>query len=390
MIAEVRKAWPFLLIGPALILIRIPSADSLLVDIVAYATGLVLLLQFMLLRRSRKTGIASWLLVGCLGWGIATLAWSPEIARGSRFVALAAVAILAFLWARATGPPADHRGVMLAGLVGLGLAVVALLAFPNPAPLGGLNPDRVLGMAVVPLAIAAWYAPHRRWAALLIGALALGTAILSGSRIASFVVGLLLGTRPALRLRVVGRSLLAGLLVGGLFLASFTAGFQERWFETGEGNLLDIVTFQNMDTSGRTDTWSALAERCGPTLLGNGAGASDSWARQINEGFPEPHNEYLRIWCDTGIPGSLLLWGGFVLALWTSLQSQRARPSPLHRAALQGIAAVVVIAATDNPLTTTLPFMVPIAILMGWSVAAANRPLPIRSRRGTMAIGTHD
>jgi O-antigen ligase len=252
---------------------------------------------------------------------------------------------------------------------GLGLALAGLVFIPEPSSADLLNPDRILAMGAIALVVSAWYGPRSRWYTATVGLVGLVTVIASGSRMASLVLVVLLVTAPGLRLPRAGRALLVVALVALIGLASTSSVFQQRWFESGEGTFFDLVTLHDLETSARFEVWPIVAEACGPTLTGHGAGASDSFSLEANAGFPEPHNEYLRVWCDTGIVGSLLLWG-FVAAVAIRMSAAlRQRPARLwaDHAAMQLVVALALLSLTDNPLTTAIPFLVPAALVFGWS-----------------------
>ncbi len=366
---HLERWWPFALIGPAVVALRIPGPARSAASWIWIPVGVGLVVQLARRRReivlSREVG----LLGGFLVWTALSLAWSPDPSRGLRFVLLLAVAYLAYLWGRVAGPPGGGSQLWWAGSVGLGLALTALVFIGEPPPVDRLNPDRILAMGVIALVVAAWYGPRRRWYTAIVGLVGLATVVTSASRMASLVVLVLLVAAPGLRLPKAGRVLLAVSLVTLVGLASTTTTFQQRWSESGEGTLLDLVTLENLETSGRFQVWPVVAEACGFTLLGHGAGAADTFSSTTDAGFPEPHNEYLRVWCDTGLVGSLLLWG-FVASVAfraaTALRHRSARPWA-HHAALQMVAALALLALSDNPLTTAIPFLVPAALALGWS-----------------------
>jgi O-antigen ligase len=223
-------------------------------------------------------------------------------------------------------------------------------------------------MGVIALVVTAWYGPRSRIYTVCVGLVGVGTILISGSRTASVVMILLLLTARGLRLPWAGRLVLAGSVLALLALFSLTPGFQNRWFNAGEGSLWSIVTNEDLQTSGRADVWPVIANSCHHTVLGEGAGASDSFASAANQGFPEPHNEYLRIWCDTGLVGSVLFWGFVaVIGLHAIGGMRRSRRIWSHPAAAQMVAALLLLSVTDNPLTTAVPFMIPAALAFGWS-----------------------
>ena len=368
---DLARWWPFALIGPAVVAIRIPGLTPWLAF--SMLIGVAAILAVQLVRRWREV-VFSWetaLLGGFVIWAALSLAWSPAVVQGLRFVLLVAVAYLAFLWGRVAGPPRGGSQLWWAGSVGLGITLAALIFLPDPPQLDRLNPDRILGMGAIALIVAAWYGPRRRWYTATIGLVGLATVVLSGSRMSLLVALVLLLTATGLRVPKAGRILLVVGLVVLIGLATTTTGFQQRWFESGEGTLLDLLTLDDLDTAGRFEVWPVVAEACGFTLLGHGAGAADTFSSTAHSGFPEPHNEYLRVWCDTGLVGSLLLWGFVSLAAIISVRAVR-RPGRLKwapYATIQMVTALILLSMTDNPLTTTIPFFVPAALFFGWSTS---------------------
>ena len=336
------------------------------------AVGLVVQLV-----RRRQEIVFSWesaLLGGFVVWTALSLAWSPDVYRGLRFLLLVTVAYLAYVWGAVAGPPRGGSQLWWVGSAGLVLALAGLVFIPDAPPVARLNPDRILAMGVIALVVAAWYGPRRRWYAASVGLLGLATVVVSGSRMASLVMVLLLATAPGLRLPKTGRVLLAVSLATLIAVATTTTGFQQRWFQSGEGTVLDLVASDDLETSGRFEVWPVVAEACGFTMFGNGAGAADGFASAANAGFPEPHNEYLRLWCDTGLIGSLMLWG-FVASVAigaAKVRRQRGTRPWAHHAALQMVVALALLSLTDNPLTTAIPFLVPAALALGWSGGMLN------------------
>jgi O-antigen ligase len=239
-------------------------------------------------------------------------------------------------------------------------------------------------MGVIVLLVALWYGPHKRWFTALAGLAGLGIVVASGSRMATLIVLILLAAAPGLKLPRPGRTLVAVALLTLVGIATTTDGFQQRWFESREGTFIDFITLQEIDSSGRTQVWQSVAASCGLTVLGNGAGAADGVAEAVNPAFPEPHNEYLRVGCDTGLVGSLLLWGALIWLAGNATTALRNNTGTrwAHHAGIQLTFALTLLAATDNPLTTTVAFLVPAALAMGWS---SHSQLEIGSPRGQSA-----
>ena len=382
-IQDMGRWWPVLLIGPAVFAIRISGLARWFAFGLLMAIAAMLVVQLVHRRRKILFTRQTALFGGFLVWAAASLTWSPDVVRGLRFVLMMAVAFLAYVWGRIAGPPGGGSQLWWAGSAGLGLAAVALVFIPDPPAIDHLNPDRILAMGVIALVVAGWYGPRSRWYTATIGLVGLATIVVSSSRMSLLVGLLLLLTAPGLRLPRAGRVLLAASLVTLAWLATTTTGFQQRWFESGEGTVLELVTLEGLATSGRFEIWPVVAETCGFTLFGHGAGAADSYSSTTHTGFPEPHNEYLRVWCDTGLVGSLLLWGFIASVAVGALRAMRRLPAPLwaQHAALQMVTALCLLSLTDNPLTTAIPFFVPAALAMGWSSGRLQLDRPESARR---------
>lgn len=361
--------WPFVLIGPAVLAVRFPTTfqGATLWAGILVGVGLTVLL---FLRRSEIPStrrIA--LLTALVLLSLFSLIWSPDILRGLRFVALVSAGLLAYAWGTISGPPSGNSRLWLAGAGGLVMAAVGLYVFRDTKLIEGLNPDRILGMGVVALLVAAWYGPHTRRYTAVMGLVAMTVVVASGSRMATLVVAILVISAPGMRLPKRGRALLTFGLLSVLILGTMSETFQNRWFASGEGSAFDLLTLQDLDSSGRFEIWPAVAESCGSTVLGNGAGAADQFSSSSNPTFREPHNEYLRVWCDSGIPGIMLL-AAFVGLAVKSATSQIRRGWGNRwaaTAAAQLGAALVLFSLTDNPLTTAIPFLIPASLAMGWS-----------------------
>lgn len=356
------------MIGLAVVAIRFPGPVQWLGEWLWIPTGLLLLVQLALQRRSLRLSLGGVVFGTYVLYLGISLTWSPDPMRGLRFFGLMAFALFAYLVGRAVGPPGGSSQVWRVGVIGMGVTVVGFVLLQNPGAVNHLNPNRILAMGVIALVVSAWYGPRGRVYTLIIGLVGFGLVFASGSRMAALVMTVLLLAAPGLRLPRAGRLLLLGCVAMFALVLSSTPWFQDRWFSSGEGDLWDLVTLQGVDTSGRFDVWPEIADSCDQTLFGAGAGASDSYGFQLNEGFPEPHNEYLRIWCDTGVVGTILFWGFIASAVAHSLAGTRiGGRSWAHHASLQMAAALVLMSLTDNPLTTTVAFMIPTALAIGWS-----------------------
>ncbi|HAL16506.1 MAG TPA: hypothetical protein DCP32_07070 [Anaerolineaceae bacterium] len=130
---------------------------------------------------------------------------------------------------------------------------------------------------------------------------------------------------------------------------------QARFFPTGIENF-DLAKIKSIDTQGRTRlwtlTWNSAIEK---PIFGHGGGFSKLLVREAYR-LDHPHNEYLRVFADTGIVGVFLLlvaWGGRILhhfKKWRSAQKVHSRTAMYHFAALLTVGAVCLSFVTDNTL----------------------------------------
>lgn len=102
---DLARWWPFLLIGPAVVALRIPGALRLAASWVLIAAAGALVVQLVRRRQEILVSREMALLGGFVIWTALSLTWSPDVYRGLRFVLLVAVAYLAYIWGRVVGPP---------------------------------------------------------------------------------------------------------------------------------------------------------------------------------------------------------------------------------------------------------------------------------------------
>jgi O-antigen ligase len=235
-------------------------------------------------------------------------------------------------------------------------------------------PVRHAAMTTIPLLALALGTRRRVLVSALIGGLAVGGALATGSRTASallvFVLVGLLADRLSNRARI-----LAGLgLIVAIGLAISLPSVQQRWL----GQIIEDP-FRNpaalsVNSSGRTGVWAETLDSCqGSPVLGLGLGTANQIANSVHEGFPDPHNEFIRFYCDTGIVGSVLLWGFVALSFRriAGLLRRRAR----HPAGMVGLVSLISLVAFSlvwNPITAA-EFMIPLVVVLAWSDDLARR-----------------
>ncbi len=310
-----------------------------------------------------------------------TLAWTSSLQKGVATLAQFAVPAAAYLVAWRVPTRFDiQRTLSKTCLLVLALAVVVIAAFTPiiGSPLGILPAgDRPASMSAVVLFVGATLVSKSWRFTLLVGAVTLALAISTGSRMSLAVLIIMLLLSPSLGMRWYGRIFLAGVFVILILLVSQTDTFKQRFFFSEDASLMDVLTLSNdVNTSGRRELWPSLQQECSRTsVTGQGIGMASLLSTGLSNGaLAQPHNDYLRTYCEVGLVGSVPFW---TLFLWAAFRSWRGafvdRNVRLHAAAGQLIIALFVFAITDNSIIYTAQFMAPIAATLGLSDRALLR-----------------
>jgi O-Antigen ligase len=244
------------------------------------------------------------------------------------------------------------------------------------SPLGG----RVLALTLLPYTI--WLATsvvrrERRVAS--VGVLLI---LLTLSRTA-FVVALVAASIVVVWRKRSGRvrRLLLMTVAGMMFVTAVTrwSPLQKRFF-TGDTSLR--IGGVAINASGRLNVWQQLIrDSWRSPIFGYGPGSSRPASRAINPALDHPHNEYIRLLYEGGIPG-VVIWLAFVLLLgWTLRQILRSGGSNRMRA-VGGVALITAISlsmVTDNTLVY-VTVLGPAGILIGCTLAAQNPAMSLTGR----------
>lgn len=308
-----------------------------------------------------------------LVYATASLAWTTTFGEGLATTVQLAVPLLVYLVAWRLAPDEDPLPSLRArsrwGLVVAAVVLIVVVGMGGPFGLEMSTP-RPMAISLVVLFVCATIGSSRE-TALWLGAAAIGIAVATGSRASAAVLVLVVIGSPSLRLGWRGRAALVSAFVVVLLAVSQTAAFRERFFFDPDASLLDVVTMsENVDTAGRRELWPRLLDACAPVAAtGYGMGASGELSSDFTDGaMPHPHNEYLRTYCDVGVPASLAFWGFFAWAGVRSWRGLRTGTAPaLHGAAALLVAALFVLSVTDNPIVYTAHFMAPLAAVLALS-----------------------
>jgi O-Antigen ligase len=327
---------------------------------------------------------------GYFGVALLSLTYVQQVAFGVQtLVQLSVPAVIYLLAWSSPLAPRLLRAVPIIGFVGL-LGASVLLVLPST---GGVSiAVRPLAIGLAPLFAMATLDNTSTLYGVIAGALAVTSATVSGSRSASVVLLLLVITSPGIRLRWKGRTVFIAIMVACVLLYAQTTAFKKRFFFSDTASLSTIASNSSLlNTSGRTNVWPLIEARCNVhPIRGFGVGAAYGISSEVSNGaFAQPHNEFIRGYCDTGYVGSVPLWFYYAVllarSLWLAFRDPRRRR--LHIAGVQAIAAVIIFAFTDNPLVYTGVVMAPTLLLLGLSHSAGDR-LPLKERDSLPTAGS--
>ena len=321
-----------------------------------------------------------------------SLAWVQDFHEGVATLVQFTVPVLAYLLAwRVPDSSMIRDRLRVMSLRGIGLAVVVTVVFFSGLDLRlGLDlSPRPMSISLAVLFVVATL-ESRSWrytTAVAVVALLIAAGV--GSRLSSAVILVMLLISPSLGIRWQGRVAMAIACLLLVLAVSQTEAFRQRFFFSDEATLRDVFTLSDqLNTAGRRELWPELVKQCSPTsMTGLGIGASGRISAGLSRTLDQPHNEYLRAYCDEGWIGSALLWGFLAL---TAIRSWRraadgGEDASLHASAGNLILALLLFGITDNPMTYTAHFMAPMAVILGLSDKAAvmrrSHPRPAASTR---------
>jgi hypothetical protein len=307
-------------------------------------------------------------------YSVASLAWSPNFRQGVQLLAQLTVPALAYLLAwRASEDLEIRRKLIVISRWGLGIATVLFVGgLVMPGSFGFGPVSRPASLSLVALFVVATLDSKSWRSTILIGGVALTLTVAAGARAASAILIIMLLISPSLGLDWRGRAVIISICLVAVVMGVNTQAFKQRFFFNQKDASLEaaLTMSGNVNTAGRRELWPSLVQECSSAqLTGLGIGSASALSSSLSEGaINQPHNDYLRIYCDVGLFGTATFWTFF---LWTGLRSWRRAligPDPsLHGAAGQLVLALLLFAITDNALSYTALFMVPLGVVLGLS-----------------------
>lgn len=214
--------------------------------------------------------------------------------------------------------------------------------------------------------------PRRRvvpWAGWL-GCLAL--TVVTGSRMAALTLLMVPVFHPVLP-RAWFRPACAAIIVAAGIGLFYMPVFQERIFRSGYGTLADLSS-DDVSTSGRFESWPVIwdAAQSHP-WMGAGVGSTYYFVPTVWPEMRHCHNDYLRVFFETGLIGLALFTWAVGTQLWDLWHSTRRRPGIVrdaYAAAFLGLIALLITSITDNTLLYNLWYVNPLFGLMGAACGA--------------------
>jgi O-antigen ligase len=306
---------------------------------------------------------------------VTSLSWTPDIGRGieavAQYGAVAAVYLVAY---RAAGSdPASVAKLRTWSLILLpSAAFVFVRAFGDGAStfgwIRGGNSARPMVMSVALLYLLATVGRSRRFT-IGVGFVALLAAAGSGGRMGTAVIVLLILFNPAMQLSLRHRLLILGAGITVFAAALQFEPIQERFFVgRSEGTITDILTMEgNVNTAGRGNNWPRIIAICSEQpIWGGGSGVTNGVTLEATSGRTgHPHNEFIRIYCESGVVGSVLFWTMFVGAGLRGFRAYRRGNNPLGGMAALAVVALILFSLSDNATIYTSVFMAPLALILG-------------------------
>lgn len=198
--------------------------------------------------------------------------------------------------------------------------------------------------------------------------------IISGGRMVSALLLVCWVVHP--KLSSIGAKVAVVGFVCLVAVAAFnTPIIQQRFFNEAGGHAghgsVDDVASGNFDSSGRFDAWpKILREAHRRPIFGHGLGNSAPFTYKVWAPMDKPHNDYLKVYFESGVIGlaffGLGLLGTLLNQLYVMAESDRLGIENWPAsAAIMGLASFALLAVVDNPLVLGINFLHPLFAMVG-------------------------
>jgi O-antigen ligase len=310
----------------------------------------------------------------------ASLFWCDEITRHNfqDALQLCMPIVVGLLAASAIRTHSELRWIFISFGVALGLMLLYLATYLSGSVDFEWIRDHRRGAACATMLIGCVFLAHFPQRKLLAiagwGACLLITTVTSArmTTLALLAVPLL---HPYTRGRSLSKFLAGGAILGLAFLLFNTKNFQERFFESGQGSIGDLLA-GNVNDQGRSTVWSGVwNEAWRRPFMGAGVGAAVSFVPTVWGDMNHVHNDYLRIFYELGVVGLALF---IAVSAWQLVNLRRQIDSTegivkaTFTAAWLGFCALLITCLTDNTLVYNMLYTDPLFALLGAAYGAAS------------------
>jgi O-antigen ligase len=242
----------------------------------------------------------------------------------------------------------------------------------------GYSP-RTLALFLLPilaLFVAKWrYSKnYRRRIAFFLGSITLTAIIITSlSRVASVIALVVILPSRFIKKWYYPSTIFTFLFGLGLLLYWLSIpSVQARFFPSGIDNIkLNFEAFQSIDTQGRVNLWTVTWQNAlGKPILGHGTGSAGHLIYSTYPPLEHPHNDYLRVFHDTGIVGLFFFVMAWVLQLihywknWKYADRRGLQHAMYNLAAFTATLAICISFLTDNTMTYVF-VLIPLFIIYG-------------------------
>lgn len=359
-----------------------------LVWLVMLALGILIFLAEFASRPERHVGFPWLLWLPWVSWVWLSLAWTEMLGRENvQDACLMTMPVLVGVVASLCMHSEDQLQTLLRAfsLALVGLIVSLLWQWWQ---VGGDTANMEFRMgALTAVLIAAVFAaqiPDRPLSAWIGWLLCFALTLWLGARAAVFAIVLMPAVHPHLG-RLATRLSLAAIVVLLSIGLLQTDQMQQRFFHGERVEDLSEVTLEQINTSGRLETWPILwREACRRPWFGAGAGTSGAFTDRVSNLGGHPHNDYLRVFFELGLFGSVIFLGtvlGQTFWLLVKLRESQGMRRTVLCAAMIGWLMFLLTSLTDNTLVYAAAYMNPLFALIGASTFGRPTP-PSTTRHG--------
>ncbi|MEE3851346.1 O-antigen ligase family protein [Gordonia sp. LSe1-13] len=317
-----------------------------------------------------------------VGWCAVVTAANGVSREGIQNAVLLGILILGMSWSAQRADPRLSR-VLVLGIAVAGL-ILAIL-FSVQLVQSGFNARGIIGRrsfgisAVIVIAVIAGHWRIVPFWVRLVGIVLFLEILASGARTAFVIATLIVLVSFSSRRRGFVGIVFAVLAtaVSVVALIAYVEPVRKRFVGGDAGITISGIDY---NTAGRAEIWGALVSWAERFPLGSGLGRAQRVTVEAVPHIPQPHNDYLRLLVDTGLPGVVLWSLGALVIFFVLTRAATLMSGPDADFLNSGVYcwfAFLALMLTDNNLVYSFS-VIPTALVVGWSLGLA------ASRLGTV------